>query len=47
MLPMVYAGATRQQRRKRTAKVLTQVGLGNRPSQLSGGQQQRVAIARL
>lgn len=50
MLPMVYAGATRRQRRKQAARVLTQVGLGNRldnrPSQLSGGQQQRVAIAR-
>ena len=50
MLPLVYAGATRRQRRQQAARVLTQVGLGNRlsnrPSQLSGGQQQRVAIAR-
>ena len=50
MLPLVCAGATRRQRRQQAARVLTQVGLGNRlgnrPSQLSGGQQQRVAIAR-
>ncbi|MGD1951917.1 MAG: ABC transporter ATP-binding protein, partial [Leptolyngbyaceae cyanobacterium] len=50
MLPMVYAGVSRRQRRKQAESVLTRVGLsdrmGNRPSQLSGGQQQRVAIAR-
>ncbi|MDB9526492.1 ABC transporter ATP-binding protein [Oscillatoria sp. CS-180] len=50
MLPMVYAGASRSQRRQQAAVALTRVGLGdrlgNRPSQLSGGQQQRVAIAR-
>jgi putative ABC transport system ATP-binding protein len=51
MLPMVYAGVSRQQRRKRAIEALTRVGLAerlhNRPNQLSGGQQQRVAIARL
>jgi putative ABC transport system ATP-binding protein len=50
MLPMVYAGVSRQQRRKRAIEALTRVGLAerlhNRPNQLSGGQQQRVAIAR-
>ncbi|NJM71634.1 MAG: ABC transporter ATP-binding protein [Scytonema sp. RU_4_4] len=50
MLPMVYAGIPRHQRRQRAIETLTRVGLGerlyNRPNQLSGGQQQRVAIAR-
>ncbi|MBD1842727.1 ABC transporter ATP-binding protein [Cyanobacteria bacterium FACHB-63] len=50
MLPMVYAGIPRSQRKERAAEALTRVGLaerlGNRPNQLSGGQQQRVAIAR-
>jgi putative ABC transport system ATP-binding protein len=50
MLPMVYAGYSRPERRERAADMLQLVGLGdrmiNRPSQLSGGQQQRVAIAR-
>ncbi len=49
-LPLLYADASRAERRKRAGAMLTQVGLdgyGNRlPSQLSGGQQQRVAIAR-
>jgi putative ABC transport system ATP-binding protein len=50
MLPMVYAGHPRRERRARARRMLEQVGLGDRlqhlPSQLSGGQQQRVAIAR-
>jgi putative ABC transport system ATP-binding protein len=50
MLPMVYGGIAKAQRRSRAEEALVQVGLGdrltNRPSQLSGGQQQRVAIAR-
>lgn len=50
MLPMVYAGYTRLERRQRAEVILEQMGLadrmGNRPNQLSGGQQQRVAIAR-
>ncbi len=50
MLPMVFAGLPREERRARAAETLKRVGLANRmqnkPNQLSGGQQQRVAIAR-
>ena len=50
MLPMIYAGVSRQERRDRAIDALTRVGLSqrldNRPNQLSGGQQQRVALAR-
>lgn len=50
MLPMVYAGISRQGRISRAKELLEMVGLGDRMehtgSQLSGGQQQRVAIAR-
>jgi putative ABC transport system ATP-binding protein len=50
MLPMVYGGVPKGERRSRAEAALLRVGLGdrlmNRPSQLSGGQQQRVAIAR-
>ncbi|WP_457555102.1 ABC transporter ATP-binding protein [Candidatus Pyrohabitans sp.] len=49
-LPMVFAGVKPAQRRRRAAKLLREVGLGDRlshtPLQLSGGEQQRVAIAR-
>ncbi len=50
MLPMVFAGLPREERRTRAEETLKRVGLAhrmhNKPNQLSGGQQQRVAIAR-
>ncbi len=49
-LPMVYAGASKDERKKRATEVLQDVGLGDRmdhkPNQLSGGQRQRVAVGR-
>lgn len=50
ILPMVYAGVSKEERIEKAKKFLGMVGLADRlehtPSQLSGGQQQRVAIAR-
>jgi putative ABC transport system ATP-binding protein len=49
-LPMIYAGASKNDRTKRAEEVLTDVGLADRmdhkPNQLSGGQRQRVAVGR-
>ena len=50
MLPVLFSGADTHAAAEQAAKVLTEVGLGDRlhhrPDELSGGQQQRVAIAR-
>lgn len=50
MVPMMYAGISRDIRQKKATDLLQLVGLGDRmdhtSNQLSGGQQQRVAIAR-
>jgi putative ABC transport system ATP-binding protein len=49
-LPLVYADASRQERREAARRALERVELSDRtdhrPDQLSGGQRQRVAIAR-
>lgn len=50
VLPLIYAGLSKQERNEKALTVLNQVGLSNRvthkPNELSGGQRQRVAIAR-
>ncbi|MCC6929189.1 MAG: ABC transporter ATP-binding protein [Gemmatimonadaceae bacterium] len=49
-LPLVYAGISSDERKRRAKKALEQVQLEtrmhHRPNELSGGQRQRVAIAR-
>jgi len=49
-LPLVYAGVSSDERKKRASEALDRVQLGSRmghrPNELSGGQRQRVAIAR-
>jgi putative ABC transport system ATP-binding protein len=50
MLPLIYAGISKQNRLEMGKEALTQVQLADRmthkPNELSGGQRQRVAIAR-
>jgi putative ABC transport system ATP-binding protein len=50
MLPLVYAGKSKQERIRRAGEVMESVGLTDRathkPNELSGGQRQRVAVAR-
>jgi len=49
-VPMMYAGMSMSERKKRGTELLEMVGMGERihhlPEELSGGQKQRVAIAR-
>ncbi len=49
-LPLIYAGVSSGERKRRAKEALEQVGLGDRithkPNELSGGQRQRVAVAR-
>jgi len=48
--PLIYAGVSKKEMRKRASDMLHRMDLGDRlyhlPNQLSGGEQQRVAIAR-
>lgn len=49
-LPMIFKGVSKEERRKKALKLLSQVGIeeiaNRKPNEISGGQQQRVAIAR-
>jgi len=49
-MPLLIAGRTRREARRRARGLLEEVGLGgradHRPGALSGGEQQRVAVAR-
>lgn len=49
-LPMLYAGVSRKERRRRAMELLERVGIPEKakvlPGALSGGQRQRVAVAR-
>ncbi len=50
MLPLIYAGVSKNDRLKRGKGVMESVGLldrmNHRPNEMSGGQRQRVAVAR-
>ena len=50
ILPLIYAGISKNEREKRGNEVMESVGLedrmNHRPNEMSGGQRQRVAVAR-
>ena len=50
MLPLIYSGFDKQERRQKALSALEKVNLSDRvnhrPNELSGGQRQRVAVAR-
>lgn len=50
MMPLIFAGISKKERKERALKALEQVGILNlakhKPSEMSGGQRQRVSVAR-
>ena len=50
MMPLIFAGISKKERKERALKALEQVGLSNlakhKPNEMSGGQRQRVSVAR-
>ncbi len=50
MMPLIFAGISKRERKERALKALEQVGLKDlakhKPNEMSGGQRQRVSIAR-
>jgi len=50
MMPLIFAGISKKERKERALKALEQVGLSDfvkhKPNEMSGGQRQRVSVAR-
>ncbi|MGG7178028.1 ABC transporter ATP-binding protein [Clostridium paraputrificum] len=50
MMPLIFAGISKKERKERALKALEQVGIAelakHKPSEMSGGQRQRVSVAR-
>lgn len=50
MMPLIFAGVPKKERKKRALEALEQVGLSkyskHKPNEMSGGQRQRVSVAR-
>ena len=50
MMPLIFAGISKKERKERALKALEQVGFKDlakhKPNEMSGGQRQRVSIAR-